>query len=395
MKTSYLVIVSLLCINAIANAQNNYNKELERIAFMDAALSSGGIAGLLDEVERQSWKAPVIPSRWHTENVSLTERKPIDIDARELGKKLAKLLDESASKIQKLTVGKELYEMTVRLLDLSEWCASTDGYGNLLLAQRSLDIGAVGVARLAVDLSFPEERIDSLLSRMNPTWMSAHTSQKILNNDAGAKIFESSDREEMTRTYGSGYRFLQEERNPSLLVQRQKNPQQWHLVKSEEIMSNLSFFDKVRIGQVRPVTLVRLWNDNWHLRIITGLELQSVRKAKALAAFRSAIGEFPEKPVFTEKQLRERERGAAAAAKAGLKVVSMEEIYASPQEAGFAQAWDNHLVETFGSRVDAPEEMQNLDSTAFQAYHEVQSGIFYDRDTANRKHYEATTQANP
>lgn len=395
MKTSYLVIASLLCINVVAHAQSSYDKELERIVFIDAALSSGGIVGLLDEVERQSWKAPVIPSQWHAENVSPAESKPIDIAARELGRKLAQLLDESALRIQKLTVGKGLYEKTVRLLILSEWCASTDGYGNLFLAQRSLDIGAVGVARLVTDLGFPEETIDSLMNRMNPPWMSADTCQKILNDDAGAKIFESSDREEMARTYGSGYRFLQEERNPDLRVQRQKNPQQWNLVKSQEIMSNLSFFDKVRTSQVRPVTLVSLWDDNWHLRIITGLELQSVRKAEALAAFRSAIGEFPGKPAFTEEQLRERERGAAVAAKAGLKVVSMEEVYSSPQAAGFAQAWDNYLVETFGSRVDAPEKMQNLDSTAFQAYNEVRRGIFYDQDTANRKHYESISKVNP
>lgn len=394
MKTIFQILIFALGIN-MAGAQSNPESVLKRIAALSEALDDGGIAWLLAKARMQSWQAPPIPSPWHVEHVSTPEQKSVDIAAREFGKKLAEHLDGMSPKLRQLPADTPLHEETARMLELSEWCAATDGYGNLFLAQRSLDLGAVGVARLAANPDFPVKNIDNFLARLNPVWMDIETNQRVLNKDAGATVFMVSEREEMERTYGSGQRLLEEQRHPNLLAERQKTPQRWRLVETPAIKANLSFFAGVEFNQVRPATLVNLWNRNCHLLIINGLELQSVRNAKALVEFRRAIGEFSEKPVFTAEQLRDRERGAAESAKAGLKIVNMEDTYASPGAAAFALAWGNYLEKTYGSRGNAPANLHNLNAAAFQAYDEIKRGVFFDQDTANTKQYESLTKANP
>ena len=164
---------------------------------------------------------------------------------------------------------------------------------------------------------------------------------------------------------------------------------------SKAMEDNLSFFDDIEIAQVTPLTLVNLWDHKWHARIVNGLGLRSIEKARALAEFRHAIGKFPEKPVFTEEQLRERERGAAAAAKAGLKVSNMEDSYATPMAAAFAQAWKNYLEKRGEDLGKLPPSRYNLDAAAYQAYDEVQRGVFVDEDTANSRQHRAQTKTNP
>jgi hypothetical protein len=114
-----------------------------------------------------------------------------------------------------------------------------------------------------------------------------------------------------------------------------------------------------------------------------------------LAEYRNAIGKFPEKPAFTPEELSKRDQEIADAAKRGVKIVPFENAYSSPRAAAFAQAWDNFLVKTYGSRGKAPAEIQNRDAPALQAYDEIERGEFFDQDTANTKQYEALTKAKP
>lgn len=388
MKTIFQILIVVLGVS-IANAQSKTKDDLKRITAMSAALDAGGIKGLLEKANEKSWRVPHIPSRWHIENVSKAEQKHVDVAAREFGEKLAQSLNQASPSMQQLPAGELLYNETSRLLAVSEWCAATDGYGNLFLAQRGLDLAAVGVARLAANLEFPIEKIDRLLARLNPAWMSIEINQRVLNQDAGATIFTVQNRDEMEQTYGSGQRLLAEQRDPSLFARRQKNPQQWRLVETPAVKANLSFFDAAESGQAKPtVTLLTTWNLNWHGALVVGLELQSIQKAKALAEFRKAIGAFPEKPAFTAQQLRDRERGAAEAARAGLKVSNMEDSYSSPMAAAFALAWKSYLEKQGEDLGKLPPSRYNLDSSAFEAYDEVRRGVFFDRDTANMREHE-------
>ncbi len=392
MKTILQILIVVLGVS-IVNAQSNTKDELKRIDAMNAALAGGGIPGLLEKANEQSWRVPQIPSQWHVENVSKAEQKPVDVAAREFGKRLAQSLDRAAPSMQQLPAGEPLYNETARLLGFSEWCAATDGYGNLFLAQRSLDLAAVGVARLVANLGFPIEKIDGLLPRMNPVWMSIETNQRVLNKDAGVVVFPKAERNDMERVWGSGRILMRMKSNPEIQKDLEGRGIAGGLRRSKAIEDNLSFFDDVEIGQIKPVTLSNLWDYNWHTGIVVGLELQSIQKAEALAEFRKAIGSFPDKPVFTAQQLRDRERGAAEAAKAGLKVSNMEDSYSSPRAAAFAIAWKNYLEKQVEDLGKLPPSRYNLDSSAFQAYDEVQRGMFFDRDTANKRDHEERTKA--
>jgi len=395
MKTIFQILLVVLGVS-IVSAQGNTNDELKRIAAMNAALDGGGIIGLLERANEQSWRVPQIPSKWHVEHVSKAEQKSADVAARGFGKKVAQSLDQAAPLMQQMPAGEPLYNETARLLGLSEWCAATDGYGNLFLAQRSLDLAAVGVARLAANLDFPAKRIDSLLARLSPKWMSVETNLRVLNQDAGASIFINPNRQEMERVWGSGRIQMRMSRNPETKKTTENSGIAKNLYRSKAIEENLSFFNDVEIGEIQPVTLVNLWDYNWHTGIVIGLELQSIQKAKALAEFRKAIGAFPEKPTFTAQQLRDRERGAAEAAKAGLKVSNMEDAYSLPMAAAFALAWKSYLEKQGEDLGNLPQSRYTLHSNAFQAYDEVQRGAFFDRDTANLKgHEERMKKANP
>lgn len=391
MKTLLHFLAATL-LAQMANAQNAEEHELQRIITMTKTLNGGGIAGLLKQAKENAWEVPHIPSQWHVEHVSKVEWKSSDITARQFGKSLAKQLAEEASKVQLLSVDNALYDETTLLIDLSDWCAATDGYGNIYLAQRSLDIAAVGVARLAANLDFQIKKIDSLLSRMNPSWMSAEVSQRVLNKDAGAYIFPEANREKMERIWGSGRIIMRMKANPEIKSDLESRGIADSLYRSKAVEENLSFFDDVEVGQLNPITLVNLWDYNWHGRLVVGLELQGIQKAKALAEFRHAIGKFPEKPIFTAEQLQERERGAAAAVKAGLKVSNMEDSYASPMAAAFALAWKGYLEKQGEDLGKLSPLRYNLDASAYQAYDEVKRGVFFDQDTANARLYEAQTK---
>src|SRR5438067_3733610 len=135
-----LQLIAFIVSVQVGIAQTDANHELQRVAAMSAALDNGGITELLRQAKEKTWKAPHIPSRWHVEHVSKPEQKSADIAARDFGKNLAERLDEEASKTQQLPASDLLYIETSQLIDLSNWCAATEGYGNIYLAQRSLDL---------------------------------------------------------------------------------------------------------------------------------------------------------------------------------------------------------------------------------------------------------------
>jgi hypothetical protein len=396
MKSTLALLVLFLLMRA---AQAQGQDEMNRITVMRSAVETGDLRSFVDRAKRDGWTVPHIPSKWHVENVSSPDRKSIDLAARELGKALAEQLAGVAPQTQNTLASEKLDLLTLMLLDLSAWCAMTEGYGNVFLAQRCLDLAAVGVARLTANLDFPLEKGNARLARMYPSWMSVETAMRVLNKDSGALIFTTTDRAEMERIYVSGQQLLAEQRNPKLLAERLHSPRELRLIETPAIKANLGFFD-VEIGRVRPRTLVNLWDQSWHLRIINGLELQTIRKAKALAEFRRLVGKFPDKSFFSNEQLQKIDQWSRESYEKSkiTRVVTPAGTFDSLERAAFAQAWGSYLVKTYGYQAKAPSELHNLDAPAFQAYDEVQRGVFFDQDSASARRYEEQTkaaQANP
>lgn len=384
--TKFITILCLVaCISSSVCAADL--AELERIHELDAALQKGGTAELIATVQQRQLKAPRVPSKWSVEKRSSSEdHRRIDLAGREFGRKLAVHLDAVASSLQTLPPGDELNRQAHLLCELSDWCASTTGYGNLFLAQRCLDLAAVGLAHLTASLDFPLAECEKLAARMSPPWMSVETRARTLNDEAGTNLFAvSGTQAEMEKTWGSGGFLMREKR--SGISRPQGKEQGRGFVESPTIKNNLDFFEDDDEPPAAPLTLVRSWDSKRYERIVNGLELQNINKALALLKFRSVVGRFPEKAEFSDEQLQQHEKAVAEAAKYGLTVSRMDEGQPSGK-AAFAQAW--------GQRPDKNPRDHTLYASAWQAYSEIKSGQFVDQDTREeRTATQVTATADP
>ena len=346
--------------------------EIKRVQDISDALQRGGISGLCSFIKEHQAQTPCMPSHWRIEHrPSQAGPHLVDLAAREFGQKLAVQLDVVAPEMRDLPPGDELSRQAHLLCDLSEWCASTPGHGNLFLAQRCLDLAAVGLARLAASLDFPLAECEKLAARMSPTWMSVEARARTLNAEAGTNLFAvAGSQTDMEKTWGAGGFLMRERRSGTSRPQGQE--QGWEFIDTQAIKANLDFFEDDNRSNAEPLTLVHTWDSKRYERIVNGLELQNVNKALALLEFRSVVGRFPEKPEFTEEQLQHHEQATAEAAKYGIKVTRIDE--GQPLgKAAFEQAWDQ--------RPGGLSENHTLYATAWQAYDEVRTGQFLDMDT--------------
>ncbi len=360
----------LVCLYSYARA--NDAMEMDRIRGMDAALQKGGLSALLNVARQQQWQAPRMPSKWSVEHrPGSDEQRKIDLAGREFGRKLAIQLDAVAPAFQDLPPSDELKRQALLLCDLSDWCASTPGYGNLFLAQRCLDLAAVGMARLTASLDFPLAECEKLAARMSPAWMSVEARARTLNDEAGTNLFAvNGTQAEMNNTWSSGgFLMRQNKSGGSRLSDQKPGP---GFVESPTIMANLDIFEDHNEPSPDPLTLVHSWDSKRFERIVNGLELQNVNKALALLRFRTVIGQFPEKISYTEDQLRAREEMRALHEKLGVEANISNNDHVSGK-AAFLYSWDQ--------RKDKVPEDYNLDARAWQAYSEVKSGQFLDQDT--------------
>ena len=362
-------LILLACFSSFVQAEEP--EGLRRSHDLDTALQQGGLAGLVATVQLHHRQAPRVPSKWSVEHRDATpDQREIDLAGREFGWKLALQLDAVAPSLQELPPGDELSRQAHLLCDLSDWCASTDGYGNLFLAQRCLDLAAVGLARLAASLDFPLAECEKLAMRMSPAWMSVEARALTLNDEAGTNLFKvGGTQAEMDATWGSGG-FLMREKRSGIIRPEGQGPGQG-VIETPALKANLDFFEDDENPCTEPLTLIRSWNSKRYERIVNGLELQNVSKALALLKYRAIVGRFPEKPEFTEDQLRKHEQAVAEAAKYGLKVSRMDEGRPSGKVA-FEQAWDQ--------RPAGVSESHALYATAWLAYDEIKTGQFLDQD---------------
>ena len=362
-----LTLLAYLC--SFAHAKEP--KEMDYIHRLDAALQKGGLSELLTVARQHQWQAPRMPSKWSVEHRPGTdELSKVDLAGREFGRKLAVQLDVVAPMLQDLAPGDQLKRQANLLCDLSDWCASTPGYGNLFLAQRCLGLAAVGLARLTASLDFPLAECEKLAARMSPAWMSVEARARTLNDEVGTNLFAiSGTQAEMEKTWGSGGFLMREKRSGRFRPQGQEPGRGF--IETPTLKANLDFFERDE-PSAEPLTLVHSWDAKRYERIVNGLELQNVNKALALLKFRSVVGRFPERPEFTEEQLRKHEQAVAEAAKYGIRVSRMDEGQPAGK-AAFEQAWDQ--------RPNKDAQSHTLYASAWQAYNEVKTGQFLDQDT--------------
>jgi hypothetical protein len=238
-----------------------------------------------------------------------------------------------------------------------------------------------------VNLEYPLATTQQLLHALDTPWTAASVRQQILNQEAGIELFGSGSNQEgeiaraLVETWKTGDTFISVQAVPEVKAAYDGHPpkgMEW--VVSPSIQDRLQrasprlkehamFFQDDQLPQV--VTTVNVWEKKWHRRFISRVTLRNTTMLQALAMFRGKVGYFPTKPVFSEEQLRQRDREIQNAQKKGIIIVPFEEAYDSPGEAAFAQAW----------RPFETPEAHNIYAPAWQAYEEITTGKFLDADS--------------
>ena len=164
--------------------------EIKRFALMRETVQTKSIEEFMAAVHENKWAMPRIPSKWHVEKrVKDEEEKQRLRAACDLGFQMALRLPEFGQN-QTLETSKQLlFEQSLMLCDLSDWCASTVVYGNFFLARECLVLASIGLCRLTADMDFPIDKCQKLAFRLNPQWLGQSRLLHVLNNEAGAMIF--------------------------------------------------------------------------------------------------------------------------------------------------------------------------------------------------------------
>ncbi|MCG3150629.1 MAG: hypothetical protein PCFJNLEI_04117 [Verrucomicrobiae bacterium] len=275
---------------------------------------------------------------------------------RELGKQLVDQLSELPAKLNGPLTQEQLQDNTVQLMNLSDWCAATEGYGNLLLARRCLDLACIPLLRMVADLRVPVAQYEPLLKRLSPKWMSVETRRRVLNQEAGVELFHDSDNtnEKLDIVWRLGYEAKRELEDPSRKERRKGNPLGNRLDNSPEIYANVKFFIDDRAGGV--LTTTNSWEHKFHEIFIVGLDVPLADEVRALAEFRAVVGKFP-----TEDNPKSFYRGG---------------------EGAFEEAWRPTVQKLPGMTREQWNRRRSQFVVAWRAYASVLRGEILDMDSS-------------
>ncbi|MCL2104034.1 MAG: hypothetical protein FWH21_03115 [Kiritimatiellaeota bacterium] len=405
MKRRIILCIGMTIVTVVAFATET--TELKRVENLNVALQDGGIAGLL--AVARDIPVPRIPSKWHIEARMKGEEKiRVATAARDFGFALVERLEEVAKHFQELPPTEELCAETHKLLDLMEWCAVADGIGNLLLAQRCRDIAAIGLGRVTANLDFPLDECKRLASRMSspPDWASVAKRCRVLDTEAGVNLFVGcKDSEDMASVMRAGSR-LRYPQWKDLALQMKKEgkdvPDEIFReddIRPKSILQATGDFFEMQVGwdSETPFTCRTRWDRRNHDYYLVDTGSQLAQKALGLLRFREEVGYFPEKYQRTSEEIAKRDAEIIEAAKWGRKVNRFEDDpNYDPLAEAFRLAWRNR------PNIDKKNTKDyNSYVPAYQAYTEIASGTFYDRDTANiqdieqRKRRQREREQNP
>ena len=373
MKNNLFVAITFIwTLTGNAHALN----ETAQIEQMAETLQKQGLTGFIETVRANQWDAPRIPSKWFVDSrITGGEEKRRAAVARDFGYQLAIQLDKFAQEQQTLPPANVLFQRSILLCDAGDWCTKTVGYGNIFLAQRCIDLAAVGLARLTASLEFPLTDCEKLAAKMRPEWQGMAYRLRVLNGEAEANLFINANvtDEQLDWQWAIGWTLRVEKEKKKTLVGFIKQPDPG-IVNVHVVTNNLDFFVENE-SPLLPFTLLRSWDCRRHRIIAMGLGLQTVDKALGLLDFRKVIGFFPKEFVRSEEEWRKLREEIKEAAKWGARITPEEESSSyDPLNEAFRRAWLNRPNRKIGD--------QDHYGTAFHAYKDVISGRFFDRDTA-------------
>lgn len=357
-------LISILVLSGLTTCTAG-EPTVESIRDMMTVMQQATLEDFLQAVEANGWKAPVIYSLWHVEQIATEEEWPVRFEARVLGRILAERLVDWKTLMMADTSPAQLQQDIERFFTLTDWLTKSRGYGNLFLAARCHDITTVGIGRLLVNLEYPLETTVNLLNTLDaPPWNAPSVRQQILNQEAGVELFVTASTQEkeiqssLKEIWDIGEIFIRVQETPDVKAAIEGNPpkgKEWLVTPSllqmyrqasPLIQEHAEFFKDDGVPAV--VTTLSMWDRKWHQRCVTGFGSYNAHSLKALVTFRATVGYFPTEPKYED------------------------DFYRSRIEAAFAQVWRENY---------ATHDTWNLDAPASAAYEAIITGRFLDADT--------------
>jgi glutaredoxin len=400
MKIKALLLLFVACCHSLVAAQAD--DPLKDIQVMREALSHDSVAGLLAKCKQEKWPAPYMPSQWHVDSVAGPEQRPAHAVARALGHDILVELNRVAQLLQGQPTRKDIAENTEVVLDLLDWIWGTKGYGNLQIAERAVDLAAVGVAKLACDLDFSAEICARLAARLVQPSLDVATKIHLLNQEAGVELFPQDirDQETLERVWGTGQFYRNERANPRL--RKALNIPEGPLPHGREtplMKQHLDFFDgSDRLGWPSPITVLNMWPIKAHDRLQRGVCFNNpwnIRRARGLVEYRRLVGFFPGKFEYSKEQLENHNRTLEEYAKRG-KGQRLSPLITDPDELG-GMGFEQALKKLPKPQSLSDEDWRRQLETAMVGYSGfslVQKGAFLDDDTWRERDWEAEQSRN-
>ena len=384
MKKLFIALSSLEIFSIVifgAESSTDWRKETQFITQINERLKKQTIEEFVEMLRQDQWSLPSIPSQGFIETHIKEDEIIIIFQAiRDLGYQLALRMEELAQEQQTLPQNDTLFQRSMLLCDLSEILTCGAGYGNFFLAQRCIDIAAVGLARLTISMEIPIEKCFKLASRMSQDWQEIPYQIRVLNSEAYANIFinEKITKEQLNEIWGIGINMHRKVENSSLQIE-------WEdleldiapllnakFIDVEAFTNNLIFFTENNTT-INPPTLTRTWNSNQHRRIILRGGVSRTHKlALALLQFRAVVGFFPPPFVRSEEDTKRLEVEIKKYSELGMTITKPEENLSNdPLKEAFRREWEKCV-----SKLDEKNNYVN----AYQAYIELKNNNFFDEE---------------
>ena len=379
MKIKYQITILVLSFTSFSTIYaNDFDMEM-----LSKFLGEGGITNLAKVVASQEIPSPQIPSKWYVDNrLSDPAEKEMATEMRGFGLLLAKELDKMAETFQKTEADDALNKLTMALCDISDWLVKTEGYGNILLAERALDIAAVGFARLVFNINYPIEKLAVYDNRINnkKAWMDVEYRGRILDAELGSDLFSKSHTEEdIGKIWASGVLARSKMSFKGSVPEEFKDIHDkmlQHASGDPVFLRHISFFKSEYPPE--PLTLTSEWDFQRHEILTSSMRHnRSIGGARDLYRYRVLVGDFPIPPDRTENEMKDFDMQIAKKMRRGDNASSAKEDID-------LRRLENYFDKIFSSRTDYNmyEEFY-IPSGASRAYDEIQKGKFYDNDTLN------------
>lgn len=343
---------------------------------LSVAVESGGISNLIRFAQSNRMPPPSIPSKWHLETrVKTPDEQRLAEASRRFGFLLVEVL-EREERVQRETPADDvLFKQTERLLDFSDWCLETPGWGNAVFVNRARTLCAVASMRLTVNTNFPIEKCERIVSRLSTDPLGPRARAEALNAEAGTNLFilaKVDSNEELDKACGAGW-FLMTFKGKAVPEGFFMPPNKSLNIPAAKV--NLDFFANAPYSPN--------WESpraSWDYRLFPsfrgGFAWNILREAEGTLKFRKEVGYFPEKFVMSKEERDALEKEIRLYAKHGMTITPPEEDPSfDPWNEAFRRVWyesqDRRLSDCNGY------------AWAVKAYRSVISGEFSPLDIRN------------